>query len=64
MCTENTARRVCQAANTVRVKADGALSVRVNFLVIWFGVIFFNTQTTVIFGDQDISKCLQYIVYF
>ena len=28
------------------------------FLVIWFGAIFSSTQTTVIFSDQDISKCL------
>ena len=36
----------------------GALSVILYFLVIWLKVIFFSTQTAMIFSDQDISKCL------
>ena len=36
---------------------SGALSVILYFLVVWLGAIFSSTQTTAIFGDQDISKC-------
>ena len=36
----------------------GALSVILYFLVVWLGAIFSSTQTAMIFGDQDISKCL------
>ena len=75
---ENTARGVCQEANTARGEAEccicletppsavffihtsigSALSVILYFLVIWLRAIFSCTQTAAIFGDQDISKCL------
>ena len=42
----------------IHTSIGGALSVILYFLVVWLGAIFSNTQTTVIFGDQDISKCL------
>ena len=39
-------------------KQGGVLSVILYFLVVWLRAIFSSTQTAVIFGDQDISKCL------
>ena len=42
----------------VHKSIGGALSVILYFLVVWLGVIFSSTQTVVIFGYQDISKCL------
>ena len=39
-------------------KQGSALSVIIYFLVIWLGAIFSNTQSAMIFADQDISKCL------
>ena len=42
----------------VHTSIGGALSVILYFLVVWLGAIFSSTQTAVIFGDQDISKCL------
>ena len=37
---------------------DGALTAILYFLVVWLEATFYSTQTTAIFGDQDISKCL------
>ena len=42
----------------VHTSIGSSLSVILYFLVIWLGVIFSSTQTAVIVGDQDISKCL------
>ena len=42
----------------IHTSIGSALSVILYFLVIWLGEIFSSTQTAVIFGDQDISKCL------
>ena len=38
-------------------KQGGALSVILYFLVVWLEAIFSSTQTAVIFGEKDISKC-------
>ena len=42
----------------IHTSIGGAITVILYFLVIWLGAIFSSTQTTTIFGDQDISKCL------
>ena len=44
--------------SAVYLSICGALTVILCFLVVWLGAIFSSTQTAVIFGDQDISKCL------
>ena len=42
----------------IHTSIGGALTVILYFLVVWLRAIFSSTQTAVIFGDQDISKCL------
>ena len=42
----------------IHTSIGSALSVILYFLVIWLRAIFSSTQTAAIFGDQDISKCL------
>ena len=42
----------------VHTSIGNTLSVILYFLVIWLGAIFSSTQTTAMFGDQDISKSL------
>ena len=42
----------------IHTNIGSTLSITLYFLVIWFGAIFSSTQTTAIFGDQDISKCI------
>ena len=42
----------------VHTSIGGALSAILYFLVVWLGATFSSTQTALIFGDQDISKCL------
>ena len=51
-------RHLPSAVFFIHTSIGSALSVILHFLVVWLGVIFSSTQTTVIFGDQDISKCL------
>ena len=46
------------AAFFIHSSIGSALTVILYFLVVWLGAIFSSTQTAVIFGDQDISKCL------
>ena len=42
----------------IHTSIGGALTVILYFLVVWLREIFSSTQTTAIFGDQDISNCL------
>ena len=51
-------RHPLSAVFFVHTGIGGALSVILYFLVVWLRVIFSSTQITVIFSDQDISKCL------
>ena len=45
-------------------KQGGALSVILYFLVVCLEAISSSTQTAVIFGDQDISKCSYDLLHF
>ena len=42
----------------VHTSIGSALSVTLYFLVVWLGAIFYSTQTTTIFSNEDISKRL------
>jgi len=42
----------------IHTSIGGALSDILYFLVVWLGEIFYSSQATANFGDQDISKCL------
>ena len=48
----------------IHTSIGSALTVILYFLVVWLGAIFSSTQTTAIFSDQDISKCLTTVIYF
>ena len=49
--------------HTHKHSIGGALSdIILYFLVVWLGAISSSAQTAVIFGDQDISKCLFLII--
>ena len=53
-----TSRHPPSAVFFIQTSIGSALSVTLYFQVTWLGVIFSSTQTAAIFGDQDISKCL------
>ena len=46
------------AVSFIYTSIGGALTVILDFLVVWLRAIFSSTQTAAIFGDQDISKYL------
>ena len=43
---------------STRQSIVSSLSDILYFLVVWLGEIFYSSQATANFGDQDISKCL------